>query len=148
MTQLEEMKFHRLMDRLASDPRCLRMKRYIQHGSVTTYEHAMRVSRMAYVVNLRMHAHADEAKLLRCAFLHDYFLYDWHEKGHDDHALYHPVKAAENARRDFGISEQEMSIIASHMWPLPPLRIPMCREAWILTAADKICSLEETLFRR
>ena len=35
-------------------------------------------------------------------------------------------------------------IIKKHMWPLTIIP-PACREAWIVTAADKYCSLLETL---
>lgn len=31
-----------------------------------------------------------------------------------------------------------------HMWPLTISAVPMCREAWIVTMADKWCSLMET----
>ncbi len=44
----------------------------------TTYEHCLRVTRIAYWLNLHWHCHADEVSLVRGAFLHDFYLYDWH----------------------------------------------------------------------
>ena len=38
----------------------------------------------------------------------------------------------------------EKDIIKKHMWPLTIVP-PVCREAWIVTMADKYCSLMETL---
>ena len=39
---------------------------------------------------------------------------------------------------------REKDIIKKHMWPLTISAVPMCREAWIVTMADKWCSLMET----
>jgi uncharacterized protein len=93
---------------------------------------------------MRVHEH----ELVRGALLHDYYLYDWHDPRNTGHATQHPLRALRNAEEDFGLTERERNIIASHMWPLPPTRIPKCVEAWIVCAADKWCSLIETLFMR
>lgn len=60
----------------------------------------------------------------------------------------HPVFALEKAREDFSLSPLEENAIAAHMWPLPPTRIPASAEAWLICAADKWCSLAETLWMR
>ena len=80
------------------------------------------------------------------ALLHDYFLYDWHEKddSHKWHGFYHAGKALQNAMEDFALSEIEKETIRRHMFPLNPIP-PRCREAWIVTLADKICSGGETV---
>ena len=41
-------------------------------------------------------------------------------------------------------SEIEKETIRRHMFPLNPIP-PCCREAWIVTLADKICSGGETV---
>ena len=80
--------------------------------------------------------------------LHDYFLYDWHDKYHRDvkhlHGFYHPGIALKNALKEYKLTEREKDIIKKHMWPLTVVP-PQCREAWIVTAADKYCSLLETM---
>ncbi len=43
------------------------------------------------------------------------------------------------------MTARERDIIKKHMWPLTVVP-PMCREAWIVTTADKYCSLMETLY--
>ena len=81
--------------------------------------------------------------------LHDFYLYDWHEKStwHRWHGFSHPSRAWENARRHFPMGAKEENIIRSHMWPLIPWQIPKSREAVIVCLADKCCSLYETTAR-
>lgn len=148
LSQDEEVIFGNLIRELAEDTRALKMKSFIQHRRITTYDHCISVAREAFNLNRRLHMHTDEKRLVRAAFLHDYFLYDWHDHGDKLHGYHHPKIAAENAVRDFHITEHERRSIASHMWPLNILTIPASREAWLITIADKICSSEETLLRR
>ena len=94
--------------------------------------------------------------MVRGAFLHDYFLYDWHKKKAKFrnmkeffklHGFMHPSYAAANAKRDFNINEKEEHIIRSHMWPLTVTKLPKSREAVIVCIADKLTSATETIMR-
>ena len=78
LTPEEEVRMHILLKGIADDPNALEMQKFIQHGSVTTYEHCMRVTRIAFWLNIHLRANADEASLVKGAFLHDFYLYDWH----------------------------------------------------------------------
>ena len=126
-------------------------KEYIQHGKVSIYEHSIMVTCIA----LQMAENKENVNiqsLCRSGLLHDYFKYDWHiyarKNGlHKLHGFYHPRYAAQNAKKDFNITELEMDIIKSHMWPLG-LDFPKHKEAWILLLADKKCALIETLTMR
>lgn len=123
------------------------MKQYIQHGHTSTYEHCMHVVQLSYWLNHQLHLHADEQALLTGAFLHDFYLYDWHEKDdtHRLHGFHHPFRASQNAKEHFQINALEENIIESHMWPLTLRHIPKSREAMIVCLADKYCSLLETV---
>ena len=79
LSQDEEVIFGNLIRELAEDTRALKMKCFIQHGRITTYDHCISVAREAFNLNRRLHMHTDEKRLVRAAFLHDYFLYDWHD---------------------------------------------------------------------
>ncbi|MBO5999556.1 MAG: HD domain-containing protein [Lachnospiraceae bacterium] len=136
--------FHELLAGLAHDPRILEMKKYTQHGTTTTYDHCLKVAKKCYDLNHRLHLGADDKELVLTALLHDYFLYDWHDKSHPLHGYTHADAAADNAVRDFGIGREEEEAIRSHMWPLNISRIPTSKTGWILTIADKLCSAEET----
>ena len=101
-----------------------------------------------FLEKLGIHCH--ERDLVRGALLHDYFLYDWHDKySHEKlHGFHHPHVALENASREYQLTPRERDIIQKHMWPLTLFHIPRCREAWVVTTADKYCSLKETLLER
>ena len=124
------------------------MKCYLQHGSISTYDHCLRVARLSYAIARHLPLAVEERSLVRAAFLHDYFLYDWHTRGDHLHGYHHAAIAARNAERDFDLSEKEIRIIRSHMWPLNLFSVPDSREGWIVTLSDKICSLQETVFLR
>lgn len=54
---------------LADDPRTLRMKRFIQHGRITTYDHCMAVARLSDRIDRTLHLHSHRSDLIRGAFL-------------------------------------------------------------------------------
>jgi len=124
----------------------------IQHGSISVQRHSIDVAKQSLLMAKALHISVNEKELVRGALLHDYFLYDWHDKARDDynglHGFYHPGIALKNAMRDFDLTKREQDIIKKHMWPLTPF-VPMYRESWIVTMADKYCSTLETLkFRK
>lgn len=124
----------------------------IQHGTVSVHSHCVSVAGCSLEIMEKLEKlgiRSDERALVRGALLHDYFLYDWHRhtefKGiRNLHGFRHPQIALENAKREYRLSRKEEEIIKKHMWPLTAVP-PQCREAWIVTAADKYCSLLETL---
>ena len=150
LSQTDRERIEGILRDLKEDAAVLRMKRFIQHGRVSTYEHCERVAQLSYWLNRKLHLHADERALLRGAMLHDFFLYDWHEidDSHKWHGFQHAGVARKNAVKHFGVGKREQQVIQSHMWPLNLTQLPRCREAWIVCLADKCCSLRETLFER
>ena len=84
--------------------------------------------------------------MIRGALLHDYFLYDWHEKGenHRLHGFYHPKRALLNARKHFDLNGIEEDIIIKHMFPLT-FPAPKYKESVIVCIVDKWISTKETL---
>ena len=133
-----------------SDEEVLKMKEYVQHGSVSTYEHAFRVAECCYYISRRLHIRCNEEDLMAAAFLHDFYLYDWHDAdpSHKFHGFTHAEAASINAARHFHISDNAENAIRSHMWPLNITKVPRSREALILTVSDKLCSAKETIFNR
>lgn len=151
LSRMEQKQFQELIKPFVKQKHVLRMKHFIQHGKITTYQHCFDVAKISFWLNRRLHLHANEKNLVTGACLHDFYLYDWHDKRipfHNVHGFFHSAIACRNAERIFHINGQVKNIIASHMWPLTLRKIPKCREAWIVCIADKYCSTIETLFKR
>lgn len=145
-------KFYRLLKENASDilhsENFQKTRHHIQHGTMPVYRHCLDVAKQSIQINKALGLGCSERDLIRGALLHDYFLYDWHDKNRENyqklHGFYHPGIALKNARKEYHLTRREEDIIKKHMWPLT-LVPPLCREAWVVTAADKYCSLLETL---
>ncbi|MBP3261935.1 HD domain-containing protein [Pseudobutyrivibrio sp.] len=146
----EELRLKSILAPFKSDARVQRMKEFVQHGRISTFDHVESVTRLSFWLNERFHLGADEKVLTVGAFLHDYYLYDWHvtDEGHGLHGFSHSRTAMENATNHFGISKKTQGVIESHMWPLNITKVPKCREAWIVCLADKCISTKETLLCR
>ena len=147
LTKEDRQKIHQILKQYQEDSKVQSMHEFVQHGRTSTYEHCMNVVKLSFWINKHLHLSANERALLTGALLHDFYLYDWHEKRHRWHGFSHPSRAWKNARRHFPMGAKEENIIRSHMWPLIPWQIPKSREAVIVCLADKCCSLYETTTR-
>jgi len=129
------------------DERVRSMEQYVQHGAVSTLDHCRSVAEVSWWIAQRLHVHVDANVLLGGALLHDFYLYDWHGAGWR-HSYRHAERARRNAEAYFGVDKRTQHVIRSHMWPLGITHVPRTREAIIVSMADKIVSLHETLFQR
>ncbi len=143
-----EKKFARGVRQIAKGSRLLSMDGYTQHGNTSTLLHSIAVSYFSCRLAYKFHLSYNEKELIRGALLHDYFLYDWHERdaSHSWHGFTHPGKALGNASADFVLTDRERDIIRKHMFPLTPA-IPKYRESVLVCLVDKWCSTIE-VFRR
>ncbi len=145
----KEALFRHELEEVCKNSRMLESCRYMQHGCTSVFRHSVLVAHYSLYLAWKMHVPVDERSLIRGALLHDYFLYDWHEKddSHKWHGFHHAAKALENAMEDFKLNEIEQDIIACHMFPLN-IRPPKYRESWLVCYADKVCSGLETVRRK
>lgn len=125
------------------------METFVQHADVSCLEHSLSVAYVSFWLCEKLNLRVDCKSMIRGAVLHDFFLYDWHQKSDRKglHGFTHPRTALRNAEREFPLNDREKNIILRHMWPLTPVP-PRCREAVIVSMADKYCSLMETLRKR
>lgn len=130
-------------------PQVQEMKKYIQHGNTTCFQHCVHVAYLSYVIcrflSLNWRAAA------RAGMLHDFFLYDWHKDNRRFkslcymHGFHHPSVALKNANALFDLSNREQDIILNHMFPLTFYRIPKYKETIVISIVDKICCITEFL---
>ena len=119
------------------------MGQWNHHFGVTTYEHSLFVSyvayRMARALGMDCYAAA------RAGLLHDLYLYSpYRDDSHPgNQCFYHPIAALKNAKALVpDLTEAEENSIVSHMWPLA-YHMPKCRLALVISAADKLCAMLE-----
>ncbi len=135
---------------LISDRRVQQMKNYIQHGNVSTFDHCVEVTRNSIKLCAKLRLRVDYNILILGAFLHDFYLYDWHITKHKGslHGYAHPIKASENAALLLGQPPEVLRIIRTHMWPLTFMHFPTSKEGWVVCFVDKYVSLMETVTKR
>ena len=126
------------------------LSKYLQHGNTNIMKHCRNVAYFSFVcakfLEQKFNMKFDYETLVIGAYLHDLFMYDWHEKSdaHRFHGFSHPRVASENAKRLCNINSKEQSIIESHMWPLTITKLPKSREAILVCFLDKHAALIET----
>jgi uncharacterized protein len=127
----------------------LKNKEFVSHGTISMYTHCLNVASLSFSM-VENSKNIDRKCVVRAALLHDFFLYEWHKMGirYVLHGWVHAAIAAKKAREIFGISDKEYSCIRTHMWPWTLFRPPQYREGWIISLADKIIALRETVFAR
>lgn len=126
-----------------------KLNEFTQHGETSVLEHSLKVSFLVFLIGHKKRK-IDVVSLTRGALLHDFFLYDWHEKKSKSgrkgfHGFTHPKTALINAEKYFSLNPIEKDMIRTHMWPLTLLHFPKYRESRLLCRVDKIVSLKETL---
>lgn len=147
LTDADECFFRRSVSELLAEKDVRSMGEFTQHAQISTLEHCISVAYVSFWFSEKLHWRVDRRSLARGALLHDFFLYDWHKDASGRkglHGFTHPRAALENAEARFRLTDRERNIIVRHMWPLTPVP-PKCREAFLVSAADKYCSLVETL---
>ncbi|MCD8012272.1 MAG: HD domain-containing protein [Lachnospiraceae bacterium] len=139
-------KLQTTIESLNKDGRFASERTFLHHRKITVYEHSVHVAEVSLKIADFLSATVDEDSLIRGALLHDYFLYHRNEsvKTYVLHGYRHPMLAAENAKKDYGINDIEENIIRRHMFPLTPIP-PKYKEAWIVCIADKYCAALEYL---
>ena len=135
-----------IYQRFLHDEKILRMKEIPMHRGSNCYEHSFKVAKLAIKHAIR-HKKVLLEVVLIAAILHDYYLYDWRQDRAllKKHGQNHPFIAAENADRDFHVSEIIKKAIETHMWPINFSDFPKTKEARIVTVADKMIATKEAL---
>lgn len=132
------------------DEKVLKMKEIHAHRGSNTYLHTFKLVKEVMAKAVKSKKELDLENLLIATIFHDYYLYDWRktkERPHP-HGKYHPHIAAENAKRDFNISDEAIRMMETHMWPFNLTHPPKGKEARLLCNVDTWVAFKECLTSR
>lgn len=138
--------FVKTAEEITSFGRYSSLKQWVQHARVSTYSHSVWVASFTYRMAKKLRLKVDYSSLIRGSLLHDYYLYDWHDKnkGFRGHGFKHPAISLRHAAEDYILNDIERDMIIKHMFPLTPIP-PRYRESFCLSLCDKIISVLEIL---
>jgi uncharacterized protein len=132
-----------IIEPIINHPKIQLMSNFTHHGKTDCLTHSIHVSFMSYSLGLKLGL--NEKALARAGLLHDFYLYDWHDKGDRKglHGFTHAQTSMTNAKKYFTISNKEKDIIEKHMWPLNP-KLPKFKESFLFMLVDRYCSVLES----
>ena len=137
MTINKEVEFNNIISDILKNKEFIDLKYEIHHG-ISRLDHSLNVARLTYKMCKRLHVKNYE-EITRAALLHNFFrTEDVPEKCF----LNHPLKAVENSKKNFEISDFQENIIAAHMFPVTKT-IPKHVGSWIVSGADKAVAIYE-----
>ena len=106
-----EKEIEEILDEIKYNERTLDMKKFIQHGKISTYDHCESVTNLSYKINKKLHLRANEDTLCKGAMLHDFYFYNWRNRHVDGqkkfHLFRHPKIALQNAEDLFELNDME-----------------------------------------
>lgn len=117
----------------------------IKHHEQTRLNHCLKVSYYAYIIAKKLRLSYEE--VARAGLLHDFYLGQVKEqkKIKDRLLLFttkHPEQAVNNSLQYFDLTDKEMDIIRTHMFPID-IKIPKFAESWLVSFVDKAVSVKE-----
>ena len=137
MTINREVEFNNIISDILKNKEFIDLKYEIHHG-ISRLDHSLNVARLTYKTCKRLHI-KNYVEITRAALLHDFFKTD---DVPNKSFLLHPLKAVENAKKNFEISSVQENIIAAHMFPISK-SVPKSMGSWIVSWADKAVALKE-----
>lgn len=114
----------------------------IEHHGVTRYDHSLKVSYYSYKIAKLLHL--DYKEVARGGLLHDFFLSSEKRDSKERFisTFIHPKKAVQKSLEHFDLSEKEIDMIRTHMFPIN-LALPKYAESWIVSLVDKGVAIVE-----
>ena len=119
--------------------------KYIKHHNTTRFNHLLKVSYYSYKIAKALKL--DYKDVARGGLLHDFYtdkISDC-DTVKDKIKLFstqHPKDAVSNAKELFELSDKEINIIETHMFPID-YRVPKYAESWVVSLVDKVLSIGE-----
>ncbi|MFV0249820.1 MAG: HD domain-containing protein [Bacilli bacterium] len=122
-------------------------KKYKHHGDISVYHHSLKVSKLGFKIAKILNL--NHKNIAIAGLLHDFYNNPWQENKEkkkilEKHGFTHASEALENSKLYFPhlMNNKIENSIERHMFPLNKIP-PKCSEAWVITLADKIISIED-----
>lgn len=142
-----ETEYYKIIKDILENEEFQKRKTYKHHGSITVYDHSLKVSKVAYNISKKFKS-MDSKSVAIGGLLHDFYDKPWQENIEKKpffkrHGFVHAHEALVNAEAYFPkhMNEKTRNIIERHMFPLNKVP-PKYKEAWLITLVDKWVSLE------
>ncbi|MBE6658486.1 MAG: HD domain-containing protein [Ruminococcaceae bacterium] len=126
------------------------MKNYKHHIRGNLYDHSVKTAYLCYRHHRRFRLKSDIGEVVRGALLHDFYLYDLHDKStrRKFHWFRHPEKALQNALRKYpDLTPSQRDMIRRHMFPLTPIP-PRTKAGWLICFYDKVAAVSDRFGRQ
>ena len=140
-----EKEFYRIIKDIVRSEEYLGMKACKHHIKGNVYDHSVKTAYLCYKHHRRFGSNIDLDEFMRGALLHDFYLYDWHDRDpvHRFHGFTHPRCALNNALSRYpDLTETEQDMILRHMFPLTPVP-PQTKAGWLLCFYDKAAAVSD-----
>ena len=114
----------------------------IEHHGISRYDHSVKVSYYSYKIAKALHLDYEQTAV--GGLLHDFFLSPENrtQKERLTSVFTHPKQAVEMAKSQFDLTNKELDMIRSHMFPIN-LSVPKYAESWIVSMVDKCVATNE-----
>lgn len=116
---------------------------YIKHHGITRYEHSLRVAYISYRITKFLRLNYKETT--EAALLHDFFIDELDNKNKASKLINHPNVAVENASKYIELTDRQVDIIKTHMFPIT-FEPPKYLESWIVDIADDLSAIYEKIY--
>ena len=142
---MKHQEFYDLISDIIRTDEFRRMKYHRHHVRSNARDHSIKVAFLCYLYHKKFSPPFDLREFVRGALLHDYYLYDWHDraKGTRLHLFTHPRRALHNVRNHYhDLTKMQKDMILHHMFPLTPVP-PLTRAGWLLWFYDKVAAVSD-----
>ena len=132
--------FREIIKDITENSSVISLKEHVQHMKGSRYKHCYEVAFYTYVLCKKLGL--DYISATRGAMLHDFYFYDWRNKGVEGQKRFHAYRHPRIALHNVELNDVEKDIILKHMWPLT-FPLPRFSESYIVTLVDKYCATRE-----
>ena len=139
MEKYHNLEFYKIINPILDNKEFLKLKSITHHG-ITRFDHCMRVAYYTYVITKGMNLNYKEAT--EAALLHDFFTDEVKNEKGIARLRKHPSFAVRNAEKYFSLSDMQVDIIKTHMFPVT-FTPPRYLESWIVDIIDDFAAVYE-----